>query len=126
MRLMFAAAVAAFAAACSSAPPAQEQPIAVPVATAPPAEPAQLSTIVGEASYLCVDGSRFTATFSENPSQVRLSFVDNTSLELAQTPAASGFAYVGAGGEFRGKGKDAMLTRAGAAPTNCTDVTEAK
>lgn len=122
MRKILVAALCAIAAACTTSTPA-ETGNASPVAATPVPK---AGALIGRASYICANGTRLQAVFQDNPSQVRLTSVDNVVYTLPQQASASGFLYSDGVTIFSGMGKDANFTAPGVGSTACTDVTESK
>ncbi|MEC9367616.1 MAG: MliC family protein [Pseudomonadota bacterium] len=80
---------------------------------------ATASAQVNSASYVCNDGSGFSAAFNLSEDNLTLSFPGGFSLVLSPAATGSGMRYTGGGFEFRGKGPDAELDRPGQPPLNC-------
>lgn len=121
MRKYFAAALCALAAACATAP-APTGDAAPILATGAPSGGA----LIGQAAYICASGLRLQAIFQDNPSQVRLTTIENVVYILPQQNSAAGFVYSDGATTFAGKGKDANFSAPGVGATSCTDVTESK
>lgn len=121
MRKLFVAVVCALAAACTTTPASTDAASPV-VATAGPSAGA----LIGKAAYICANGLRLQAIFQDNPSQVRLTTVENVVYILPQETSASGFVYSDGVTTFAGMGKDANFSAPGVGSTTCTDVTESK
>lgn len=122
MRKFVVAALCALAAACTTTKPADTGAASPVVATPPPAAGA----LIGRAAYICANGLRLQAIFQDDPSQVRLTTVENVVYTLPQQPSTGGFLYGDSVSSFAGKGKDATFTAPGVGSTACTDVTESK
>lgn len=121
-KLLVVAALCAFVAACTTASTEAGNAGSPIAATNPPAAGA----LIGQASYICANGLRFQALFQDNPSQVRLTNVENVVYLLPQIASASGNAYGDGVTSFTVKGKEASFSAPGIGATNCTDVTESK
>lgn len=91
-------------------------------ATTPPTG----GTLVGRAAYICANGLRFQAIFQDNPSQVRLTNVENVVYLLPQQPSDKGYVFSDGVSSFTILGKDANFSAPGVGSTACTDVTESK
>jgi membrane-bound inhibitor of C-type lysozyme len=72
------------------------------------------------ANYSCEDGPDFTARFDNDADTATIALTGEEAVVLAGQRPASGIWYAADGWELRGKGDEAMLTRPGEAPVDCT------
>lgn len=68
--------------------------------------------------YRCTDRSEVRVTYLDERALVLMG--DGYSVDLPQRPAASGFQYVDARHELRGKGQEISFSRAGRPTLYCT------
>lgn len=72
------------------------------------------------ADYACEDGPDFIASFDNDADTATVTLAGEEPVVLAGQRPASGIWYAGDGWELRGKGREAILTRPGEPPVDCT------
>ena len=89
------------------------------LALALPARAGDDGQVHGPYSYVCDNGTRFTALFDNRLPALILTFADGRTLNLPQVLAGSGIRYSDGIHEFWGKGAEAAWTVGQEAPVLC-------
>ena len=94
------------------------------LALARPARAGGDGQVHGPYSYVCDNGTRFTALFDNRLPALILTFADGRTLNLPQVLAGSGIRYSDGIHEFWGKGAEAAWTVNNGTPVQCRTADE--